>query len=83
MLVRVLFGSKSGYGLGGLPVNLRTHLDRNSKLIGQIDVGTVSVCANLNKFGYSTTRIGNIWYMEPGPDRNRLFRTVQTCLVSQ
>ena len=43
MLVRVLFGSKSGYGLGGLPVNLRTHLDRNSKLIGQIDVGTVSV----------------------------------------
>ena len=31
---------------------------------------------NLNKYVYSTTRIGNIWYMEPGPTQAEIVYVV-------
>ena len=51
----------------------------NRQLLGQTNVGTVSdfftvclfskesVCDNLDKFVYSTTRTRHIWYKKHGP----------------
>ena len=60
MIILVLYTSS----LGITHINLRPYSARNAQLLGQIDVGTVSI---LFDRVYSTTRIGNIWYMEPGP----------------